>query len=53
MVHVACQLELLEPRVKLGLDGHDIVKVAVIDSRQSSRVGLVGWVPLGATISVD
>jgi hypothetical protein len=42
-------LEVLEPCVKAGLDGGDIVRVAVVDSRTSSGTGLEGWVPLVAT----
>jgi len=47
------KLELLERQAELGLDGRDIVKVAVIDSQLSSDTGLVGWVPLMATTFVD
>ena len=42
-------LELLSWQVQIGLDGRDIVKVAVIASQQSSDAGLMGWVPLVAT----
>jgi hypothetical protein len=40
------RLELLDPRAQLGLEGNDIVKVSVINSRTSSAPGLVGWIPL-------
>ena len=33
----------------MGLEGGNIVKVAVIDSRSSSRPDIAGWVPLIAT----
>jgi hypothetical protein len=44
------RLELLEQRAEVGLEGGNIVKVAVIDSRSSSsRRDIAGWVPLIAT----
>lgn len=47
------RLELLQPRVEVGLGGDDIVKVAVINSRTSSRPDLEGWVELIATTFTD